>query len=141
MNINFYEEMNYQNGLDKPIVLADGYYQNHKFVILSFGSHPTAYVECKLEDCDDYMSEKRLEIIDVHGGFTYYGYEYWCNCKEKKFLGWDYAHAGDLYYYDGIREMGDKKWSVVEIISEVMDVINQLKVVEKFNKQKEYYYL
>lgn len=57
-------------------VLHNGEYRGHKFAILNLGTHPTAYVECKLDDCNSYGDE-RLDEISVHCGFTYLGRAYW----------------------------------------------------------------
>ena len=60
----------------KNEVLHSGEYKGHKFTILNVGTHPTAYVECKLDNCNSYYDE-RLDVITVHGGFTYYGQACW----------------------------------------------------------------
>ena len=53
-------------------ILHKGVCGGHKFCILNLGTHPTAYVECKLEDCHDYH-DGRFWDIPVNGGFTYFG--------------------------------------------------------------------
>ena len=67
-------EMEYMDRLDEPIVLAHGQYKYYKYWILSFGSHPTAYVEVPRGHplwFKDYIVCSRF--IRVHGGLTYSG--------------------------------------------------------------------
>lgn len=115
----------------KPIkeVLHNGQYKGYEFCILNLGTHPTAYVECKLKNCSSYGDE-RLDGISVHGGFTYFGKGYWDN-NEKDYLGWDYAHYMDyagyeLMFPESMRGFGNKKWTTTEIYEEVKSVIDQL---------------
>lgn len=114
-------------------VLLTGTYNNHKFAIISTGSHPCAYVENKLgvKDYDD----AELWDVDVHGGFTYCNIGYWGEgSQEHKWLGWDYAHVDD-YYYNVHGTSEGKMWTTQEIYEEVIKVIDQLAIVEK---DKEY---
>lgn len=60
----------------KREILYDGIYEGHKFAILDLGTHPTAYVECKIKDCVSYNDE-RLDDIQVHGGFTFFDKSRW----------------------------------------------------------------
>lgn len=121
-------------------MLHEGVYSGYKFYILSLGTHPVAYVECKLEKCCSYDDE-RLDDVCVHGGFTYYGEAAWVTDDKKKYLGWDYAHLNDYAGYE-IRlapqyRSGGKKWTTEEIYEEVKFVIEQLELVRKTSKMKE----
>lgn len=120
-------------------VLHEGIYNGYKFYILSLGTHPVAYVECKLRGCKDYY-DKRLEKVCVHGGFTYYGSAMWDVDDKKKYLGWDYAHYGDYVGYEQLLpsqyRSGGKKWTTEEIYEEVKLVIEQLELVRKINKTR-----
>lgn len=51
---------------------------------------------------------------------------------EGKFIGWDYAHAGDYAGYYGDDEVwkDEKKWTTQEIFEEVKDACFQLKLSE-----------
>ena len=109
-------------------VLHSGEYKGYKFCILNLGTHPTAYVECKIENCNGYDDE-RLDTIKVHGGFTYFDDGFWD--KENKYLGWDYAHCMDYAGYEVMfpecmRSAGAKKWTTTEIYEEVKNVVDQL---------------
>lgn len=111
----------------KRELLHSGVYKGHKFFILNLGTHPTAYVECKLKDCKGYYDDERLDNIEVHGGFTYYGNNFWDNLNEE-YLGWDYAHYSDYVGYN-TRYPGPysgKFWTTEEIMEEVKHVIDQL---------------
>ena len=120
-------------------VLHEGTYLDHKFVILNLGMHPTAYVECKIENCRRYMDE-RLDDVRVHGGFTYFGQPHWTDEDKTVYLGWDYGHAGDFagYYlkYPEWEILGEKKWTTKEIYHEVKIVIEDLIKVENLQIPK-----
>ena len=107
----------------KPEVLYNGEYIGHKFVIISLGSHPTAYVENKMAITD--YCDCRLDNVKVHGGFTYCDTGYWSSeSKKTLWLGWDYAHCNDYYYTDP--PYPGKQWTTAEIYDEVKSVINQI---------------
>lgn len=80
-------------------VLHKGTYKNHKFCIVSLGTHPTAYVECKLDNCTS-CYDRRLLDVKVHGDFTYLDKAYWDTEDQTTYRGWDYLHDGD--YCNGI---------------------------------------
>lgn len=87
-------------------------------MIVSLGSHPCSYITfpgiehiSKYDDADD--------LCPVHYGFTFLG------TRENLgiaglWLGWDYAHCGDLLYSDHFdyRIPGDHEWSLNELIFE-----------------------
>jgi len=110
-------------------VLHSGEYKGYKFCIMNLGTHPTAYVECKLENCNGYEDE-RFDNISVHGGFTYFGEAYWSE-ENTAYIGWDYAHFMDYAGYEErfpahLRSVENKKWTTSEIFEEVKSVIDQL---------------
>lgn len=112
-------------GKSKFEVLHEGIYKDYKFFIISYGSHPCAYVENKKNykdfDCDELIN------IDVHGGFTFCGEKCGVNC-----IGWDYNHLGDFSsYISVVCGFDDKKWSTQEIYEEVKSVIDQLESMEE----------
>lgn len=122
------KEMQYTSSSKKE-VLHSGEYLEHKFAILNLGTHPTAYVECKLDNCNSYDDE-RICDIGVHGGFTFIGNAYWDEKDNTCYLGWDYAHYADYAGYEilfplDMRSNG-KKWTTNEIYEEVKSVIVQL---------------
>ncbi len=134
------KEMIYSEKSTKEI-LHSGTYQDHKFVILTLGWHPTAYVECKLDNCNS-VRDERLDNIEVHGGFTYLDSAHWDDKDKTLYLGWDYAHFMDfsgIYLKESFPKVGDYerpigiKWTTAEIFEEVKSVIEQLKEVEKQN--------
>lgn len=109
-------------------ILHSGVYKGYMFYILSLGTHPVAYIECKLENCNGYEDE-RLDDINVHGGFTYFGNGFWDD-EDNTYLGWDYAHFMDYAGYEEtfpahMRTVGNKKWTTAEIFEEVKSVIDQ----------------
>ena len=117
----------------KREILYDGVYEGHRFAILNLGTHPTAYVECRLENCFNY-EDKRLDDIQVHGGFTYFNRSYWDEPDDILYLGWDYAHFDDYAGYEmnfpSELRSNSKRWTTQEIFDEVKSVIEQLIKVE-----------
>lgn len=111
-------------------ILDVGTIDGYDYVIMSYGTHPCAYVKTQNEQ---YVDEND---IDVHGGITFNGGRDF-GCGRNHYIGWDYAHCGD---YCGLDMMlppeyitDDKKWTTEEILEDVKDVIKQLK------KQREEY--
>lgn len=123
----------------KKEVLCEGEYKGHKFAILSLGNHPTAYVEDKIGAVD--YDDIRLDDVRVHGGFTYCGGGHWSEESAKtRWLGWDYAHAGDFAgYYEESEYVyyNSKQWTTPEIYDEVKSVIEQLIEIEAKNNTPE----
>ncbi len=120
-------------------VLAHGNHEGYEYYILNLGHHPCAYVVLGESDKLYGKEYEDIESIECHGGLTYSrpylgdGKIMLVNRFECKWiLGWDYAHAGDYAgYYDGTRWMNDenygKKWTTIEILDDVKDVIRQLR--------------
>lgn len=125
------EDMEY-SGKSIEKVLAEGRYQNYHFIVMNLGTHPTAYVE--IPRTHKYFGKHYDDIdIYVHGGLTFARSQF----RKKKnswFIGWDYAHCGDYYGFDEefqrqfpeLINSNDKKWTTVEILKDVINVINQL---------------
>lgn len=120
------KEMIYKPEQDIDI-LAEGKIKNRQYYIISYGTHPCAYVE---------VSEKEMGgkdyhdfDIDCHGGLTFSGSLRKINAKGI-YIGWDYAHYEDLsgfdYRYPIEFRAGGKKWTTAEIFEEVKYVIEQL---------------
>ena len=105
-------------------VLYKGEYKNYKFCIVSLGTHPTAYVECKLDNCKSYY-DKRILDVKVHGDFTYMGEAYWDTEDQTTYLGWDYSHDGDYCTLLPFTVF-EKRWTTQEIYDQVKSVIEQL---------------
>lgn len=106
-------------------VLYKGTYKNHKFCIVSLGTHPTAYVECKFDNCTSYY-DRRLLDVKVHGDFTYLDKAYWDTEDKTTYLGWDYLHDGDYCTLIPLSLFFGKRWTTQEIYDEVKSVIEQL---------------
>ena len=118
----------------KTEILYEGHYKGYHFLIVSYGTHPCAYVELPKEH-KWYGKDYNDIDVDCHWGLTFgddldhvLGEE----GKNKFFIGWDYAHCGD---YNGFNEhprflgafsCDGKKWTTKEIYSEVKKVIRQL---------------
>jgi hypothetical protein len=109
--------MIYKNILEKTDdeLLDKGIYRGYEYEILSYGTHPCAYVTlpaehpCVDKDYDDIY-------VHVHGGLTY---------KHGHVVGWDYAHAGDKYGEDMFGCDGHA-WTTEEILEDVHTCIDQL---------------
>ena len=132
------EEMIY--GKDsKCEILHRGQYKGYSFLILSYGTHPCAYVRVPKHHR---FYQKHYDAIDIncHGGLTYAGTSVIGKTpvsmilieQDGWWIGWDYAHCNDYAgYYKLLPEhmqanhTKDKKWTTQEIYEEVMNVIDQ----------------
>lgn len=126
------KEMVYQKE-PKREILFQGEYNGLKFAILSLGTHPVAYVECKIKTITSYR-DPRLEELEVHGGFTYFGRGYWNEKDFSLYLGWDYMHFLDYKGYfteNDPLNLCTQKWTTAEIYEEVKSVIEQLSQLKK----------
>lgn len=119
------KKMNYISGKpDKPIreVLERGKYKGYKYLILSLGTHPCAYVE--IPHMHPFWNAKDYDElgIEVHGGLTF-GKNH-PMMDNNYCIGWDYGHFND--YNPLCPELGGKKWKTWEIRRDVFNVIRQL---------------
>lgn len=110
-------------------VLYGGNVDGYNCYIISYGTHPCAYVEIpKIHPLykKEYNSKKFLNI-DCHWGITYsQDFLRPIGAEKSWFIGWDYAHSGDRY---GQLIYG-KEWTTEEIFEEVKHVVKQLKDME-----------
>lgn len=105
------------------ILLGEGEYKGYKWFILSYQSHPCAYIV--LNPSDKYYGKNYFEYsLDVHGGLTYaqFGLHDFVD-KDYWVIGWDYNHYGD---YSTIGSMMGKKYTTEEIYSHVKEAIREL---------------
>ena len=127
------KEMVYQKNWapDNRVIdmLDKGIYKGYHYAIVSFGSHPCAYIE--LPKGHKYYGKDYDDIpIDCHGGLTYSregilpsSNDYH---KDGYWIGWDYAHLGDYCGWLNVFDSTGKKWTTEEILQEVKEVIEQL---------------
>lgn len=106
-------------------VLADDKFLGYHFYVISYGTHPCAYVSLPESSRYYYYGYDHIPI-DCHGGLTYadsrlcrgaIGCDGW-------YIGWDYAHCYDYLPY-GYSDDG-KKWTTEEMVEECKNVIMQL---------------
>lgn len=121
-----YKQMEYTTD-NKMEILCEGKYKGYQFYILSFGSHPTAYVEIPIESFLFGKGYNKIDI-EVHGGLTFADSSLIGNKKNSWFIGWDYAHCTDYIGYDIDFEFNRsaKKWTTEEIFEDVVSVIEQI---------------
>ena len=115
-------------------ILCRGIRKGYRFVIVSYGTHPCAYISLSgklkgLKSYDDFLP-------NVHGGATYLGtLDRVVGTRTVRYVGWDYAHGGDYIgpdiVYEGDEEMKEyiaskKKWTTEEILEEVYSVIDEI---------------
>lgn len=118
-------EMVYKRRLSGAEVLHSGSHQGFDFIILNLGTHPTAYV--RLPTKHEYFGKDYSYIdIDTHGGLTYASDSVTGSNKKGWWIGWDYAHSGDYTYYDSYSLEG-KRYTTLDVLDDVKDVIEQLK--------------
>ena len=119
------KQMIYKEERIAPEVLAEGDLKEHHYVILSLGTHPTAYVECKKP-----LTQKQEYALRAHGGITYGGPVYWNREDNRYYIGWDYAHWGDYIGWNTkwpqLSNAHDKKWTTEEIYANVEEVVADL---------------
>lgn len=107
-------------------VLDKGIHDGYNYYIVSFGTHPCAYVV--LPPTNQFYGKHYDEIpIDVHGGLTF-GCSFNPNINEMC-IGWDYSHVGDYCSY--FPNSDEHKWTTQEIRQDVYNVIKQLKDYEQ----------
>lgn len=119
------KQMIYKEKRIEPEVLAEGDLKEHHYVILSLGTHPTAYVECKKT-----LTQRQEYSISAHGGITYNGPAYWNKEDNRNYIGWDYAHLGDYVGWTTmlpqLGDVHDKIWTTEEIYTNVEKVVADL---------------
>lgn len=117
-------------------LLYNNIYNGFHYYIISYGTHPCAYIEIPSKSNlygKGYMEIEDDYDINVHGGLTY-ARDYLrlsdnVTIENSWFIGWDYAHICD---YNGIYEtysvLNDncKKWTTEEIMEECKNVIKQI---------------
>ena len=124
------KEMVYKTERQSAEVLYEGTYGGYNFVIVSYGTHPCAYVE--IPKTSEYygVDYDKLDFINCHYGLTYADrLDHIYPNNDRWFIGWDYAHAGDYMGYDVLFNFDtskDKKWTTQEIYEEVKKVIDQI---------------
>lgn len=126
--------MIYTKNRQEPTVLYRGVCNGYSFAIVSFGTHPCAYVAVPRMI---YLTYRLLPPIAVHGAITYTNF---CPDLDGAWsIGWDYGHSGD---YNGREHLSErinkhgKKWTTEEIMQDVESVIQQLPDVEKYMLDK-----
>ena len=116
------KEMKYSG--TKPVErIAEGCYKGFDFYVLSFGTHPCAYIDVS----DTSLAGEDYDDIDIncHGGLTYSGNQLVTVDKKGWFIGWDYAHLGD-YRRDLYYSLNGRQWTTGEIVEECINVIEQI---------------
>ncbi len=123
------KEMVYKPNFDIEVLVKESF-DGYDYLIVSYGTHPCAYV--KIPKSHPLYGKNYTEMdIACHGGPTFSGnLEIDSTDPDNFYVGWDYAHAGD---YSGYNENGqqDKKYTVADILEDVDYVIYQLKMLEK----------
>lgn len=121
-------------GNESRMILTSDY-KGLTYSIITFGTHPCDYVDVKNTMFD---GKFYADIpIECHGGLTYSA-DYLPRTNDKGwFIGWDYAHWGDLFYSQynidmGVIDIVSKEWTIDEVEEECKNVIDQLiKLTEK----------
>lgn len=126
------KEMVYSHTQGSIDILASGNYKGHRYVIISFGSHPCCYVSIPNRKAID------VDSIVCHGGVTYTSGQLPNGEKTDGvwWIGWDYAHFGDYICCSDRKPIEfEKCWSVVELEQECLKVIDEInELTEGANK-------
>lgn len=134
-----YFEMEYKYTKERFIqVLARDYYKGYEFFVVSYGTHPCAYVS--IPEGKPYHEAKSWDDIvdiDCHGGCTYVendeNFKCIAECTEENttVIGWDYGHYNDFSGIDLFPiPFETKKWTTKEMVAECKEVIEQLYFLE-----------
>ena len=113
----------------KPVII-EGEMDGLQYRIYSFGNYPTAYVEATEEQIDEFYDYGNV----VHGGFTFSGTFPNDEDQDRKWLGWDYAHAGDyVAFFHNLNDAAEMlygephKYTVQEIMEDIKRAVKMLK--------------
>lgn len=117
-------------------VLDEGICDGYHYIIVSYGTHPCAYVE--IPESHKYYGCEYINFPDIncHGGLTYSSKGFVREIEESGeiftrdgyYIGWDYNHYGDYSVSMALFGMlGEKRWTTEEIFKEVVSVIKQLR--------------
>ncbi len=117
--------------LTNPIVLEEGWKEEIKWIIITLGSHPCAYVGIDKNHPPIYgqnvYSTELWDNIECHGGITYFSEEFvFYNKKDRYWAGWDYGHIGDHQEIAEFYIKQGKKWTLKEIKEDIFGVVEQL---------------
>ena len=121
----FLNEMEYGN-VPKKEVLCKGERDGYEYFIVSYGTHPCAYVVLPLKhtlnsvEVDSEMDN----YVNVHGGVTFLK-NHLLNHRygDRKVIGWDYNHYNDQY---GNVILTGVKYRTVNLLWDVMECIDDL---------------
>lgn len=105
-----------------------GNYKGYRYVVLSLGSHPCAYVKVPNNSRIRTLSCDNIEeSIAVHGGVTFYGdlTRVGIGSIDDYYIGWDYAHCDDYMLISSYTSNG-KKWELDEVVEECISAVKQL---------------
>lgn len=134
MSGELYFDRNAEGG---PKLVEAGKCMGRDYAIVSYGTHPCAYVALLGDDTRDFEEMDALEA--VNGGITF-GIGRLQSNRLPPFgpkaieapygaIGWDYAHGNDYFHVpeseklpENLREIneGRKKWTLPEIEAEVL---------------------
>lgn len=112
---------------DYAEILDEGVSGGYHYVIVSYGSHPCAYVKIP-EGHPCYGLDYMKIFVTCHGGLTFSHMGLQVLGEERRpgfWIGWDYSHAGDHLEMPNLVLSG-KKWTLAEIKAEVERVTWQL---------------
>lgn len=129
-------------------VLDTGYCYGYLYYILNLGTHPTAYIKIPKEHTANKYESYTSLPLDVHGGLTFMSDHLIVGRTDKdviegKFIGWDYAHAGDYTGHYGEYSLweNEKKWTTQEIFEEVKEACYELEILDRARRKNIVYKL
>lgn len=126
------KEMRYssldERNLNGSEILCEDNYKGYTFYIISYRTHPCAYILLDTYSPFFRRTWKELMNINCHGQITYSENYLGVNPQiiphsdDCWIIGWDYCHSGDRY---GVNDTG-KSWTTQEIYEECLDVIEEI---------------
>ncbi len=106
-------------------------YKGFNYFIISYGTHPCAYVELPKDHPlygISYIDIEDMYNINVHGGLTY-STDSFLLLDNTWIIGWDYSHCYDYSTYSrdcSFLKHELKMWTTEEMIDDCISVIDQL---------------
>ena len=139
VDIKSYCPMTYGESQVGAKLLAHGDYKGLTFDVVSYGTHPCAYINVAKTGLAGINTDELDDTgIDCHGGFTCAGNALNVSDGEGWYIGWDYVHAGDFTGWHWRWKADDgylKVWTTEEIIAEYIGVIDQIISWQENKKQ------
>lgn len=126
INKEEYDDIFDEDGNQKNIIIGSGVYKGYKWVILSYYTHPAAYIV--LNENDKYYEVPWTRIgLNVHGGVKY---SQWglhdLISKDEWVIGWHYGHPPSAFKDYSIFTGEGNKMSSIDVYMDILKAIDEI---------------